>query len=136
MILIKCNYLVHRFFRGITFSLRLFDLFRVSPLLNNEVEYVEHFEILYGFSEAGVGSLEVLYLRRIDSEIVSLLVRCLQPWWGFLSVFHFQPQGSRNFDFGEESRVHINCLLHHTWGTGNCRPVCYYHQTPKSSDRL
>jgi hypothetical protein len=48
MILIQRNYFVHRFFRGIAPSLRLLDLVRVSALLNNEVEYVEHFEILYG----------------------------------------------------------------------------------------
>lgn len=40
VILVQCDHLVHRFFRSIAFSLGLFDLFGIAPLLDNEIEYV------------------------------------------------------------------------------------------------
>jgi hypothetical protein len=60
--------------------LGLLDLLRVTSLLDNEVEYVEHFEVLCDFSRVAVGSHEILSLRRIDSE--NVVDSFAQPWWG------------------------------------------------------
>jgi hypothetical protein len=43
VILIERNYFVHRCFRSIATSLGLLDLFRVSALLDDKIENVEHF---------------------------------------------------------------------------------------------
>lgn len=53
MIFIERNHFVHHFFGGIAAPLGLLDLLRVTPLLNNEVEYVEHVEIYCCYSRAG-----------------------------------------------------------------------------------
>ena len=85
MIFIQRNYLVHRFFRGIASSLGLLDLLRVTPLLENEVEYVEHFEVLCDFSRVAVGSFEILSLGVLTQE--NVVDSFAQPWWGFTSAF-------------------------------------------------
>jgi hypothetical protein len=68
MILVERDYLVHRFFRSISFPLRLLDLLRVSPFFDNEVEYVKHLEVGFGFSSVGIVAAMWYCIRSGESK--------------------------------------------------------------------
>jgi len=87
VIFIERDYFVHRFFGGIASPLGLLDLLRITPLLDNKIEYVEHVEmIVVTLSRAFWGVFKsVLFCRSLTQlEIVFIfpfpaLVGSLHP---------------------------------------------------------
>jgi hypothetical protein len=66
VVFVECDHFVHRFLRGIATPLGLLDLLRVAPLLYDEVEDVEHIEIVMGSLGAALWDLVGFDLKLSD----------------------------------------------------------------------
>lgn len=103
MILVQSNHFIHRFFGGISSSLRFLDLVWVSSFLYDEIEYVEHDVLESEYSKCGVVCLQLV------SRVTNYLLEG-QPCLDFGGVkrgprdgWYNQPNSHKDWDSEYES---------------------------------